>query len=120
MNNTVKENNGKKYLLIGGTGNFINSEEDAIDLISLCAENDTNLVLIESSRLKEDFMNLKTKVAGGIIQKLAQYEIKTVVVLNEEITQDRFKEFLNETNSGKTFRAYTNYKEALDWLTKIE
>jgi hypothetical protein len=32
------------------------------------------------------------------------------------VTQDRFKEMINEANRGKDFRAFNDYQKAVEWL----
>lgn len=116
MNYKVIEKNNKKYLLLGAIGDSIQSEQDGIDLISLCAENGTNLLLIEGERLSDDFLRLSTGVAGAVLQKFEIYNIKAVAVLNGNRTKGKFKEFLSESNRGNMFRAYTNFVDAENWL----
>lgn len=117
MQYQTKELNNAKYLFFQPGGNQIQKESDAIDLISLCAENDVTRILIDGERVPDDFFRLSTGIAGAIMQKLAQYGIKTVMVLDSDRAQGRFKEFLNESNSGQMFRAYDNYDEAEAWIT---
>jgi DNA-binding PadR family transcriptional regulator len=112
----VIENSKDKYLLLEAGGNPIQTEQDGLELISVCAEHGTNLLLIQGERLSDDFMRLKTGVAGAILQKFMNYNIKAVAVLDEGRTQGRFKEFLTESNSGSMFRAYKNYADAENWL----
>lgn len=112
----VIEKSNQKYLLLESIGKPIQSEQDGIELISICAQNDTNLLLIEGERLSEDFIRLRTGIAGAVLQKFSTYNIKAVVVLDENKLIGKFKEFLSESNSGSMFRAYTNFSDAENWL----
>lgn len=112
----VIEKNNQKYLLLESIGRPIQSEQDGIELISICAQNGTNLLLIEGERLSDDFIRLRTGIAGAVLQKFATYNIKAVAVLGENRTKGKFKEFLSESNNGSMFRAYTNFSDAENWL----
>lgn len=112
----IIEKSNQKYLLLESIGRPIQSEQDGIELISICAQNGTNLLLIEGERLSDDFIRLRTGIAGAVLQKFATYNIKAVAVLGENRTKGKFKEFLSESNNGSMFRAYTNFSDAENWL----
>lgn len=107
---------GKKFLLLQGEGQKIEKEQDALDIISLCAEEDTRLVLIGSERLSDDFFRLRTGLLGAVVQKLVQYSVKAVVVVNAAQIKGKAEDFLLETNRGKDFRAYPTQEQAEEWL----
>ncbi|AET67781.1 putative transcriptional regulator [Desulfosporosinus orientis DSM 765] len=107
----------KKYLEVMSAATPISTENDALDLVALCGENDTNLLMIHYTALSEDFFKLKTKVAGNILQKFMNYHIKAAAVLpNEIIQKGRFRELASETNKGNYFRMYESKAEAEQWL----
>lgn len=107
----------KKYLEVMSAATPISTENDALDLVALCGENDTDLLMIHYPALSEDFFKLKTKVAGNILQKFMNYRIKAVAVLPDEISQKgRFGELVSETNKGHFFRIYESKEEAEQWL----
>lgn len=118
MNYKLEENNSKRYICLEADGRTLQTEQDGLDLVGLCAEHGTNLVLIPGERLSDDFFRLRTGLAGAILQKLAQYEVKTAVVLDEARAKGKFKEFLAESNRGRMFRAYPASDEAIVWLTE--
>lgn len=116
MTYEVIEKGGQKYLYLNGEGRPIQAEQDGMDLLSLCIENGTNLLLIDADRLSETFYRLRTGVAGAILQKFTQYNIKTAVVMDESIAKGKFREFLLESNRGKVFRSFTDRDLAESWL----
>lgn len=120
MNYTVIEKNGGKYLLLEGEGRRVEAERDAIDLISICAESGTNLLMISSERLSDDFFRLRTGLAGAILQKFTQYGVRLAVVLGETHLQGKFVDFLAESNRGQVFNAYLGREEAERWLMGIK
>jgi hypothetical protein len=72
--------------------------------------------MLPSACLSEDFLRLSTRVAGLVLQKLGNYNIKAVAIYNVNNTSGRFKEFLSEANQGQTFRVYENFEDAESWL----
>lgn len=111
----IKKDN-QIYLLLEAVGKPISTEQDGLELISLCAENKTNHILIQGERLSNDFLCLGTGVAGAIMQKFMLYNIKAAAVLDIDKAKSRFKEFLTESNHGNFFRAYPNFEDAENWL----
>lgn len=117
LNYQIRKIDNKKYIEIISSSKPLNTENDALDLIALCSEHNTNILMIHYAALSEDFFNLKTKAAGNIIQKFINYCIKTVAVVPGEIIQKgRLKEMTLETNKGNHFRMYENKEKAEKWL----
>ena len=114
MKYTAINKNGLVYLAV--TGGQIKAEQDGLELVSACAERGTNLLLLPAVCLSDDFLRLSTCVAGLVLQKLGNYNIKTVAVLDTRKTSERFREFLFESNQGQLFRVYANTNEAEAWL----
>lgn len=119
MNYQIREIENKKYIELISTADPLSTENSALELIALCWEHDAHLLMVHYSALSEDFFKLKSKVAGNIIQKFINYNIKTVAVIPVEIMEKgRFKEMALETNKGNHFRMYENKVEAERWLLK--
>lgn len=118
MNYKVIEKNENIYIECFSADTPIQSEQDVLNLIAACGENNTNLLLIHSEALAEDFFKLKTGIAGVILQKLVNYQVKTAVILHEELKiTGKLKELLAESKKGNDFRVFNNTAEAENWLT---
>ncbi|OBZ18567.1 hypothetical protein A8L34_03050 [Bacillus sp. FJAT-27264] len=118
MNYQVISNNNVAYVACLSTETPLSREQDALDLIALCSEHDTKLLMLHSAMLSADFFNLRTGLAGGMMQKLINYHVTTALVLNEMITEGRFKELASESNKGNQFRMFDNTDEAERWLLR--
>ena len=116
MSYQVIEKGKMKYIRLNHSGNLIRNEADALGLLSVCMENETNLLLIPGERLSDDFFQLSTGIAGAILQKFVLYGIKLAVVLDKDIGNGRFRELLIESNRGNSFRLYSSMVEAESWL----
>jgi hypothetical protein len=73
MNYDVRHKNHQKYIKCFSAEPPIGNEQDALDLVALCGENDTNLLMLHADALFEDFFKLKTRIAGMILQKFVNY-----------------------------------------------
>jgi DNA-binding PadR family transcriptional regulator len=120
MKYSIQDKNGQKYVLIGGSGNPVASQLDGVSMIIALAENGTNLLLIENERLSDDFLQLRTGIAGDILQKFATYNIKAAIVIDSERVTGKFKDFLAESRQSKLFRAFATATEAESWLLEGE
>lgn len=95
----------------------IASENDILDLIVFCGENETHRLLFHQENLSPDFFDLKTGLAGLLFQKLANYHLKTAVLVSlDSIQNPRFKELIYECNRGQQIRFYEDKSLAEDWL----
>ncbi|MGE5391618.1 MAG: DUF4180 domain-containing protein [Deltaproteobacteria bacterium] len=111
------ETNGVKYVEGPYNALLIKTDTDAVDLLSFCGENDTNRLLLWASNLHEDFFDLKTGLAGAVLQKFVNYGIKAAAVIPAElVNQGRFREMALEANRGQHFRIFTEAGDAEAWL----
>lgn len=112
----IIEKNMKKYIWLSSEKNTIENEEEIMDLMSICFENNIELLLIDNNVLSDSFYNLKTGFAGMVIQKLVNYNIKIAVIIDKEMISKRFKEFLIESNKGNHFGGFSDLDVAEKWL----
>ncbi|SMF77175.1 transcriptional regulator, PadR family [Paenibacillus uliginis N3/975] len=119
MNYKIIENGNQKYIEFISTPTPFSTEQDAVDLVALCKENETNLLLLHSHVLSEDFFKLRTGVAGNMIQKFINYHVKTAAVIPKElVNKGKFKEMVLESNHSNHFRFFENREDAESWLLK--
>jgi len=119
MNYRIVEKDEQKYIECLPGNERITSEQDALDLVALCAENATDRLMLNAGCLDDDFFHLSTGVAGKILLKLSNYYIKAAAVLSPEfINQGKFKEWVMETNRGNEFRVFFEQDKAEEWLIK--
>jgi len=112
----IIEKNNQRYILLDPAGKPIQTEQDAIRLFTICIENSVSLLLIHGERLSDNFLRLRTGIAGTVLQKFALYRIKAAAIIDEKRTKGKFKEFLSESNKGNVFRSFNNFDEAENWL----
>jgi len=117
MDYELIEKNNKKYLKYLSDEIQLYSEQDALNFITACFENDTSLLMFHTEVLSDDFLKLKTGLAGQVLQKFINYHIRVAVILTDKHkVKGKFKELLHESSKGKDFRVFDDIVEAEKWL----
>jgi hypothetical protein len=79
MSDDVRELNGVPVLVCAADGPTIAGVQDALDLIG-AAFTHSDVVALPASRLSDDFFELRTGLAGEIMQKFVNYRIRLAIV----------------------------------------
>jgi len=96
------------------------SEDDALELVAFCGENETDRLLMYSENLPEDFFELRTGLAGKILLKLSNYRIiLAAIITRDRIGDGRFYEMVRETNRGREFRVFESRSDAVNWFSSF-
>jgi PadR family transcriptional regulator AphA len=111
------EKSEHKYIEAAPTELLLEREKDAVTLIGLCGEQSAERLLIYAGNLSESFFDLKSGLAGAILQKFVNYHMKVALVIPSDFIQGRFRDFVLEANRGNQFRAFQEKDEAEAWLT---
>jgi hypothetical protein len=85
-------------------GTKLRSDRDAIDIIGKAFENRATLVVIPVECLDDEFFQLRTRIAGELIQKFVQYRRRLAVVGDISgflAESSALRAFVNESNRGK-------------------
>ncbi|NKI24421.1 DUF4180 domain-containing protein [Paenibacillus dendritiformis] len=117
MNYKIVENGTKKYIELISGPTPLSTEQDAADLVALCREHDLDFLMLHGEALSEDFFNLRTGVAGRMMQKFITYSVKTAVVIPDpSVNKGRFKEMVTESNRSNQFGVFASREDAESWL----
>lgn len=118
MDYAVVEKNDIKYLEANVGSITIRNEQDILNFIAHCGMYDTNRIMLHEDNFPEEFFDLKTTIAGSIMQKISQYYIKAAIVIHENRIKGRFGEMVLESKKMSDVRYFTNKDDAENWLTK--
>lgn len=99
----------------------ITDTQSAIDLImSVKYETNCNKIAINKNAITEEFFILSTGVAGEILQKFINYQIKFAIIGDySKYTSKPLQDFIYESNNGKDIFFVTNEDEAIKMLSKV-
>ena len=98
------ELHGMRVLECVPDGAKLQTYGDAVDLIGKTFENRATLIVIPVECLDDEFFQLKTRIAGELIQKFVQYRRRLVIVgdISGFLAQSSaLRAFVNESNRGK-------------------
>jgi hypothetical protein len=100
---------------------IIKELQDALDLMATVRyEVDCHKLLLHKSTLTEDFFELKTKLAGEILQKYVNYGVKLAIVGDYSgYNSKSLRDFIYESNQGKQFFFVSSEQEALEALHAV-
>lgn len=118
MNYRLVEHAQNSYIETQAGDGRIEKESDALDLIGGLAEYQIHRIMLHDADLSEDFYNLRTGLAGAVLQKFAQYSVKVAAVLpREKAEEGRFGEMVLEANRrNRLFHVFEERDQAEAWL----
>jgi PadR family transcriptional regulator, regulatory protein AphA len=119
MDVQVVEHRGKSYVKNCSHDVMIRNPGDILDLLSFGAEHTTNLYLLEETNFDRPFYDLKSGLAGEIVQKFSNYGVRAVIVGSfNSVQSQRFREFMAESNKGEQLRFAEDGESGLHWLVR--
>ncbi|GHO94539.1 hypothetical protein KSF_045870 [Reticulibacter mediterranei] len=119
MPDTLTTIHNVQVLTCAADGEKLKSERDALDLIGDAMSYSAELVLVPVERLTEDFFQLKTGLAGQVIQKFVTYRLRLVILgdISEYVAQSRaLRDFVYETNRHNQVWFIPNLQELSERL----
>lgn len=75
------------------------------DLLSSALGHRVDMLVLPVERLGEGFLDLRTGIAGAVLQKLVNYRLRAAVVGDVSQASERstaWRDFVREANRGKT------------------
>ena len=104
MNYRIINNDDKPFVVrLEDDKILIRDEQSMLDMLMTIAY-DTGLskVIIDKDNLTEDFFNLSNKIAGNILQKVVNYNMKLAIIGDfSKYDSKALRDFIYECNSGK-------------------
>jgi hypothetical protein len=100
---SVEETAGVRILQLNAEGLLIHNDRDAIDIISEIFSHQARFAAIPVSRLSPDFFILRTRIAGEVIQKFTNYDIRVAIlgdIADQIAASDALRDFVRESNRG--------------------
>jgi hypothetical protein len=111
-------NNGKPIAIVESK-QMINNAQEALELLVNCMTRGTNKVVMRDNNLNKDFFDLKTGVAGEVLQKFSTYDGYLAIVGNfDHYTGRSLHDFIYESNKQKRINFVSDLEEAIEILSK--
>ena len=97
----------------------LSSVQDALDLIANADYQGARRIMIKKDHLHPDFFDLKTGLAGDILQKFVNYYMKLAIVGDlSEYKSNSLRSFVRESNKAGQIFFVENTDEAIKYLTR--
>lgn len=120
MNIEYIRDNGMDLAVVSGDGKVIIDVQSALDLaMTVKYETGAANLVLDKKLICEDFFILSTGVAGEILQKFVNYQVRAAIYGDySRYTSKPLKDFIYESNQGKNFFFVATKEEAIQKLTQ--
>lgn len=117
---TVNENNFE-IAIVSNDKILIRDIQSALDLMATIQyETGSSRLILHKSAFCEDFFQLRTKLAGEILQKFVNYGVKLAIVGDFSVyTSKSLQDFIYECNQGKEIFFLPDEKQAIEKLSVV-
>ncbi len=90
---------GKTFAEINAAEIVIKTVQDALDLMANCRYQGSDLLIMQKEQFGEEFFDLKTKIAGEILQKFSNYRCRLAIIGDYTNIQSKsLRDFIYESN----------------------
>jgi hypothetical protein len=95
----------------------ISNAQDALDLLANCAYQGASMIIIQQQNLTPDFFDLRTGLAGEILQKFSNYNMQLAIVGDFSVyTSKSLQDFIYESNKMRRISFVNSVSEAKEKL----
>lgn len=100
---------------------IIRDVQDALDLMADCDYKGARSIIIGKENITPDFFNLKTGLAGEILQKFSTYNVRLAIIGDfSEYDSKSLRDFIYESNKGGKILFLTDMNKAIKMLGEGE
>ena len=97
---------------------MINNVEDGLDLLGDLYYQGFDKIVIYEKDITPDFFDLKSGIAGEILQKFSNYRVRLAIVGDfSKYTSKSLRDFIYESNKGKQINFVPSCAEAIKVLS---
>jgi hypothetical protein len=119
MKINVLEINGNNIAELVSENIEINKTQDALDLMGNCFGSKISRVILYEKNMIPEFFDLKTGIAGEILQKFVTYNFKIAIIGDySKYQSNALKDFIYESNKQGEINFVESIEEAKERLSK--
>ena len=122
MHVAINEQGKSKVAVINSSDTIIAGVQDSLDLMaSVRHMYDCDKMIIYKKNIIDDFFDLKTRIAGEILQKYTNYRMRLAIVGDFGVyTSKSLKDFIFESNKGNQVFFLSDEQTALEKLHSLD
>jgi hypothetical protein len=110
----VHERNGELITELRANGYLIADAQSFLDLMMEASSLDSHSIIVNEDSLPQGFFDLKTGIAGEIVQKAANYSFRLIITGDFTRYQSHSLQcFILESNKGKSLNFHADTNSAL-------
>jgi len=114
MQITLNRKDNSTVALISSEGIVINNVNDALDLMANVRYQECDKMILRKEQITDDFFELKTGLAGEILQKYTNYQMRVAIVGEfTDYNSKSLNDFIYECNQGNKILFKSTEDEAL-------
>ena len=118
MNIETHNINDKKIAEIITDEIILKTTEDGLDLLGNLNYQGFDKIIIHEKNIIPDFFDLKTKIAGDILQKFTQYQMPLMIIGDfSKFNSKSLNDFIYESNKGRQVNFVASQLEAIKVLS---
>jgi hypothetical protein len=98
---------------------IIKETQDALDLMANISYQGSNKIIMNEKNIIPDFFDLKTKIAGEILQKFSTYNVYLAIIGDfSKYSSKSLRDFIFESNKTGRINFVNSLEEAIGRLSK--
>ncbi|KEO85286.1 DUF4180 domain-containing protein [Tumebacillus flagellatus] len=103
MNVTIDQKGDSKVAIVKSSEILLGDVQSALDLMAVLRyDHECHKIIVHQSNVAEDFFDLKTRLAGDILQKFTNYGVQIALVGDFEAYNSKsLRDFIYECNQGR-------------------
>lgn len=115
----VHQNEDVKIAEVISDSVVVTNAEEGLQLMVDLYYQDFDKIIIHEPNITPDFFDLKTGIAGEILQKFSNYKVRLAIVGDfSKYPGQSIKDFIFESNKGRQVNFLGSVKEAVERLSK--
>lgn len=117
MNIEITNHNGVYMAELIADEVVVKEVQDALDIMANAAYSGATTLIFHEKNITPDFFDLKTGIAGDILQKFSTYQMPLAIVGDfSKFTSKSLRDFIYESNKGGKVNFVSSVEEAKEKL----
>jgi len=114
----IHEQDGIKIAEVAANKVLISNAEEGLQLLADLYYQDFDRIILHERNICNDFFDLRTKLAGEILQKFSNFRVRLAIVGDfNKFSGQSIKDFIFESNKSKQINFLTSLADAKDRLS---
>lgn len=116
----IDEKGDSRIAIVSSDDLILKNIQDALDIMATVQYYGCDKVVIHKKSIIQDFFYLRTRLAGDILQKYVNYDVKIAIVGEfDSFNSKSLSDFIYECNSGKNVFFKDTIEEAVESLHRV-